>query len=66
MSKVDRNDFRPVEGRRTHANCKSQTGVMRPGKTARDKATGAWDSKSARNSKQAAYREALTARGRGR
>lgn len=64
MSKVDRNDFRPVEGRRTHANCKSQTGVARPGKTAADKASGAWASKGERNSNHAARREALTSRRR--
>lgn len=35
--KPERNKFHPVSGPRTHANCKAQTGVMRPGKTARDK-----------------------------
>lgn len=32
-----RNDFAPVEGPRTHQNCKDQTGVMRPGKTAHER-----------------------------
>lgn len=37
MKDKTRNDFRPVIGPRTHANCKEQTKVMRPGKTALEK-----------------------------
>jgi hypothetical protein len=40
--KSTRNDFAPVRGPRSHANCKDTHGVFRPGKTARDKKTGAW------------------------
>ena len=36
MQKPERQTFAPVKGSRTHANCKSQTGVNRPGKTAKD------------------------------
>jgi hypothetical protein len=35
-----RQDYYPVNGSRSHGNCKNQTGVFRPGKTARDKARG--------------------------
>lgn len=35
-----RNDLFPVTGPRTHANCKDQHGVMRPGKIAIDKMRG--------------------------
>lgn len=35
--KSSRNDFNPISGPRTHENCKTQTGVMRPGKTAQEK-----------------------------
>lgn len=37
MKGKTRNDFHPVAGPRTHTNCKNQTGVMRPGKTAMDR-----------------------------
>jgi len=37
MKQKTRNDFRHVDGPRTHENCKAQTGVMRPGKTAQEK-----------------------------
>ncbi len=37
MKQKTRNDFGRVDGPRTHQNCKAQTGVMRPGKTAQEK-----------------------------
>jgi len=37
MKKKTRQDFVPVKGQRTHLNCKEQTKVMRPGKTALEK-----------------------------
>lgn len=37
---MERQKYHAVGGKRTHENCKAQTGVMRPGKTARDKARG--------------------------
>lgn len=42
---MERNDFRPIKGARTHQNCIEQTGgkdvgVARPGKTLKDKARG--------------------------
>ena len=52
---MKRSDFGPkVDGPRTHENCIAKTGVARPGKTAHDKATGAWQSKAARRERHIA------------
>jgi hypothetical protein len=45
---------------RTHFDCYEATGVCRPGKTAHDRATGAWKSHAARRAAKIAYQESLS------
>lgn len=39
---MNRQDFRPVKGPRTHSNCQLQYKCNRPGKTALDKSRGGY------------------------
>lgn len=79
MSELNRNKFHKITGPRSFANCKQQTLVVtkvegkpvesfqfRPGKTAHDKATGAWKSKEQRRASHESRRMELTSRGKGK